>query len=71
MAGTPKARALALLLELGVVFLGVLIALAADSWFQSGQEAERELAYMLALQSDVIEAQDRVDVAIGRDLRVP
>ena len=65
MAEAPKSRAIALLLELGVVFLGVFIALAADSWSQSSQEAERALAYMRALQSDVIEAQDRVGTAIG------
>ncbi len=65
MAEAPKSRAIALLLELGVVFLGVFIALAADSWWQSLQEAERELAYMRALRSDVIEAQDRVGAAIG------
>ncbi len=65
LAEAPKSRAIALLLELGVVFLGVFIALAADSWSQSSQEAERALAYMRALQSDVIEAQDRVGTAIG------
>jgi hypothetical protein len=65
LAEAPKSRAIALLLELGVVFLGVFIALAADSWSQSRQEAERELVYMRALQSDVIEAQDRVGAAIN------
>jgi hypothetical protein len=65
LAEAPKSRAIALLLELGVVFLGVFIALAADSWSQSQEEAERELAYMRALQSDVIEAQDRIAAAIG------
>jgi len=53
-----------LILELAVVFLGVFIALAADSWSQSRQDGERELAYMLALQSDVTQAQARVGEAI-------
>lgn len=64
MAEATKSRVLALFLELGVVFLGVFIALAADSWSQSRQEARRELAYIQALQRDVIEAQGRVALAI-------
>lgn len=54
-----------LLVELGVVVLGVLIALAADSWWQNREEASRELAYLEAIRADMIQTLDTLEVTMA------
>jgi len=49
----PLARIRPLLLELLVVFLGVLIALAADSWRESLVERRTETQYLSTLRTDL------------------
>ena len=55
------------LLELGAVFLGVLIALAADAWWQGREEIDREMWYLRAIQADMTETIEDADVALGQD----
>jgi len=43
--------------ELIVVFLGVFVALAADSWWEGRANDGRRSAYLLSLQSDLVSAQ--------------
>ncbi len=46
-----------LVAELVVVFLGVLVALTADSWWRGQQDIDRALGYMRALQADMSQAR--------------
>lgn len=46
-----------LVAELLVVFLGVFVALAADSWWESRASDARRSAYLLSLQSDLESAR--------------
>jgi hypothetical protein len=54
-----------LVAELIVIFLGVFVALAADSWWEERSSDSRRSAYLLSLQSDLESAQAglREDVA--------
>ena len=61
MNSTLRTRIGPLLAELLVVFLGVLIALAADSWWESRSEARLEHTYLLALQADLAAASRELD----------
>ena len=46
-----------LLIELGVVVLGVGIALAADTWREDLELRDRELAYLRAIDADMEESR--------------
>ena len=58
-------KAGALTVELVVVVVGVLIALAADSWWDARGDAQRAEAYLVALETDFSAAQADLDVAIA------
>lgn len=66
MAETGGKRIKGLLLELGAVFFGVLIALAADSMWETRQEHQRELDYVRALVVDMTAARDTLITSIGQ-----
>ena len=53
--------------DLAIIVVGVLIALAADAWWQGREEARRELEYLLAVQSDMAEAGPALMNAIQKD----
>ena len=53
--------------DLVIIVVGVLIALAADAWWQGREEARRELEYLLAIQSDMAEAGPALTNAIQLD----
>ena len=55
-----------MLVELAVVFLGVLIALAADAWRESLVEAGREREYLASLRADMRQAVSNIDEAETR-----
>ena len=54
-----------LLLELTIVFVGVLIALAADSWRSDREDAARGATLLGALQVDLEEADGRLGDVLG------
>ena len=60
--GPIKGRALTV--ELVIVVAGVLIALAADSWWDARDDDQRADAYLLALETDFSMAQRELDIAI-------
>jgi hypothetical protein len=66
--GPIKVRALTL--ELVIVVAGVLIALAADSWWDARDDDQRTDAYLMALEADFSMAQRELDVAIDGYSRV-
>jgi hypothetical protein len=53
-------------MELVVVSLGVLVALAADSWWRGQQDVDRALGYMRALQADMSQARVQLDTGLER-----
>lgn len=55
----------ALAVELVVVFLGVAIALAADSWRESLGDAAREREYLASLEAELGEARAGLEVGIS------
>jgi hypothetical protein len=57
-----------LLIELGVVVLGVGIALAADSWREDRELRSRELAYLNSIAADMEEAARVLIATIEKDL---
>lgn len=57
MPSSKSNRAAQLLLELVIVFLGVLIALAADSWRQNRESTQRADSYLSAIASDMAESE--------------
>lgn len=59
--------AAAIIGELAVVFAGVLIALTADSWWETRQEHARLRANLEALARDMQSAEAAIDRAITRD----
>ena len=59
-------RARSLLAELLVVFVGVLIALAADSWLQTRVDVERTTSYLRGIAEDMDSAASRLDPSITR-----
>jgi len=56
-----------LLAELGVVILGVAIALAADGWREDQELRDRELAYLQAIKADMTEAREVLQSAFAED----
>jgi hypothetical protein len=56
-----------LLIELGVVVLGVGIALAADTWREELELRDRELAYLRAIEADMEEAANVLESAFDED----
>ncbi len=56
-----------LLIELGVVVLGVAIALAADSWREDRELRTRELAYLRAIEADMEKAAGVLNAAYEED----
>lgn len=52
--------------ELGIIVLGVLIALGADEWRQSEIEKATELRYRERLLADLIEGESRLNNTISR-----
>ena len=57
MSRSNARRGLGLLIELAVVFIGVLIALAADSWVGEREDQARVRGYVLALRGDLAQAR--------------
>jgi hypothetical protein len=57
-------RAGTLALELTIVVAGVLIALAADSWWNARGDAQRVDRYLAALEADFVTAQTKLDATI-------
>ena len=53
--------------EFTLIVTGVLVALAANSWWESRQRAEREHTYLLQLLADTRENQRRVDATFRED----
>lgn len=60
---TRRGRAGSLAMELVVVVVGVLIALAADSWWADRFERQRVDAYLVALQGDMAQAETDLGLA--------
>ena len=56
-------RAAALGIELAVVVLGVLIALAADSWWEDRADAARAQTYLTSIESDMAVTEQTLEVA--------
>ncbi len=56
-----------LLIELGVVVLGVGIALAADTWREDLELRDRELAYLRAIDADMEEATNLLKEAFDEN----
>ena len=59
-----RATAWRLLGEFSVVCLGVLLALAAEGWWQGSQEAARAEKYLRGVYADLLEAEESLDAAI-------
>lgn len=55
-----------LFVELVVVFAGVLIALAADSWIQTRDDVHRTTSYLRAIATDMDSATIEIDRTIAR-----
>lgn len=53
--------------ELSLIVIGVLIALAADSWWDNRSAQQRERAYLQQLLSDVRETEKRLEYSISGD----
>jgi hypothetical protein len=54
-----------LLSELAVIVVGILLALAADSWWEERQERALELEYLEAFREDVRQRWDDADLRPG------
>ena len=54
-----------LIAEFFIVFVGVAIALAADDWRGDREERDRELAYLLAIDTDMKSASDVLETALS------
>lgn len=61
MSGSVKTKSLRLFLELSVIVVGVLIALAGESLWETREEGEREMEYVLALGAELQEGKRLVD----------
>lgn len=57
----------AALREFAIIVAGVLCALAAQSWWQAGEERRREQDYLRQLLADTRENERRLDAAIAVD----
>ena len=64
MGESGRARFGALTLELFVVVLGVLVALAADSFWEERTQRSREQAYLDAVVRDMAAARDTITAAM-------
>jgi hypothetical protein len=53
--------------ELSLIVAGVLIALAADSWWDNRSASQRERVYLQQLLSDVRETENRLEYSIAGD----
>ncbi|HEU4630106.1 MAG TPA: hypothetical protein VFS08_10165 [Gemmatimonadaceae bacterium] len=53
--------------ELSLIVFGVLIALAADSWWDDRNDRRRERAYLQQLLSDIRETEKRLEYSISGD----
>jgi hypothetical protein len=58
-----------LIAELAVIVAGVLIALAADSWWEQRQERQRAEEYLQQLLNDFRQTERQLQNAIGGDTR--
>ena len=67
MSGSRSSNAVRIAAELLVVFVGVLIALAADSWWEHREERARLDSNLEALALDMTMAQDAIAGAIEED----
>lgn len=53
------------LLEIVVIFIGILTALLADSWWEDRQARHREAEYLVSLAEDFAENETRLTRAIS------
>lgn len=53
--------------EFAIIVAGVLAALAAQAWWESRQERERERAYLAQLLADTRDNEQRLEAAIAED----
>ena len=53
--------------ELAIIVVGVLIALAADSWREGLRDRDREMAYLEGIRTDMVEAREVLDAAVAED----
>jgi hypothetical protein len=70
LTGRRRSGSGALALELVVVCLGVVIALAADSWWKSREDASRVRATLEAVSADLGLAREELEAAHQRDLDI-
>lgn len=52
-----------------IVLIGILLALAADAWWDQRQELKRELEYLVALRDDLRENQRRLSESLAQHER--
>jgi len=64
LPNTPASRLTSVSKELVVVFVGVLVALAADSWWEAQREASRVSTYLEALEHDLEEGRSALSGVI-------
>lgn len=67
MAEANSGRVRRVLGELVVIVVGVLIALAADSWWQERGDRGREVGYLRALRAELMETQRRLEESLAID----
>lgn len=53
--------------ELTLIVVGVLVALAANSWWEDRRDRQRERAYLQQLLADVRETQNRLEYSLSGD----
>lgn len=53
--------------ELTLIVAGVLVALAANSWWDDRRDRQRERAYLRQLLADVRETQNRIEYSLSGD----
>ncbi len=64
---TTSKRLLRGLGQLGVIVVGVLVALSADAWWQDREEGVREITYLRALQEELAQAETALGASIRHD----
>jgi hypothetical protein len=69
MEQSGRSRLAGLLAELLVVFIGVLVALVADSWWQERGERARAVDYLSDIQAEMVVAGERLDSALAETQR--
>jgi len=66
-AGRSESRAWRTLREFTIIVAGVLVALAAQAWWETRQERARERDYLRQLLADTRENERRLEAAIAED----